>query len=363
MVIPGERSGIDGVLSYERNWSELPGDIIHLFSKKLPDISDFIRFRAVCKSWQLSAPVTDPPPQLPWLLEIHKKEHHEKAIVRFYCLSSGKVHTLSCPGSWRAWLQGPTCRYLRAYHKEKFEMCLLNPLIHYKIHVLLKPLIHDEIHVPDVVNCGGFFPLYIGPDPNEGGDIVVLSGYTNKMAFWRPRADDWDWVYVEGVGKCYSGNACYMGQYFSNDMDTGITNVIDIATKKLAYQIAPPEGFNPLGGDTVTVKSGGKILLLFQYDDDEPCHFDIYCLYFGDGEGKPCWVKITDIGDQMLFLQYNSGLAFSVSNFARFKGNCIYFMKSGRYLCRYDIGDGTTEVLPCPFDYDSVMTWFVPCLM
>ncbi|XP_078152138.1 putative F-box/kelch-repeat protein At5g24040 isoform X2 [Carex rostrata] len=355
--MPNARSSTDGVLSHERNWSELPQDILHLFSKKLHDISDFIHFRAVCKRWNLSAPVTDPPPQLPWLLECRQdpEEHHENAIIRFYCLSSGKVHSIFCPGSRRAWLKGPACRYLLACHSTSFELFLLNPLT------------HDKIWTPCVKVCG--CPDYIGPDPKEGGDIVVISGYADcfdmewntppaRMAFWRPKADDW--VYVEGVGG--SANAIYMGQYFSNNEDTDITNVIDIATKKLAYQVAPPEGTNPLlEGCTILVESGGKILRLFQYYVGEQCHFDIYCLYFGDGEEKPCWVKITDIGDQMLFLQYYRGLSFCASNFAGFKGNCIYFLKEGRYLCRYDIGDGTSVVLPCPFD--SVDSWFVPSLV
>ncbi|XP_078150055.1 putative F-box protein At4g22060 isoform X2 [Carex rostrata] len=357
MAISGEQSGSDGILSHERNWSELPEDILHLLSKKLPDISDFIRFRAVCKSWQLSAPVTDPPPQLPWLLECRLERHQdlENAIIRFYCLSSGKVHTITCPGSHRAWLHGPGCRYLLVYLLGNSERYLLNPLT------------RDQIHVP-FVNDLGFSPDYIGPNPIEGGDIVVISGIknysgnwntpTNLMAFWRPNDDDW--AYVEGVGN--SANAFYMGQYFSNDRQTGITHVIDIATKKLAYQVAPPEGTNPsLKGYTVMVESGGKILRLFYNYEAKPCHFDIYSLYFGDGESKPCWVKIIDIGNQMLFLQYNRGLALCASNFTGFKGNCIYFLKYNQYLCRYDIGDGTIEVLPCPFD--SVGTWFVPSLV
>ncbi|XP_078160882.1 putative F-box protein At4g17565 [Carex rostrata] len=346
-----ERSGTDGILSHERNWSELPQEILHLFSKKLPDISDFIRFRAVCKTWQLSAPVNDPPPQLPWLLELRREEGRENAIIRFYCLSSNKVHTITCPGSRCAWLRGPGWRYLLAYLRNS-EMYLLNPLT------------GDQIHLPFFDGRG--VPDYIGPDPIQGGDIVVVSGIMPNlnppsylMAFWRHKADNW--VYVEGVSDF--GNAFCMGKYFSNDRETSITNVIDIATKKLAYQIAPPEDTNPpLKGWTFMVESGGKILRLFQHYQTVQCHFDIHCLYFGDGEPKPYWVKITDIGDQMLFLQGSSGLSFCASNFVGFKGNCIYFGNDWHYLCRYDIGDGTTEVLPCPFD--AIMgSWFVPSLV
>ncbi|KAF3331928.1 F-box protein [Carex littledalei] len=270
----------------------------HLFSKKLPYISDFIRFRAVCKSWQLSAPVTDPPPQLPWLLEYCEDPENENAILRFYYLSSGKVHSITCPGSRHAWLAGPACRYLLATCSRSFQMYLFNPLT------------HDQIHVPSGDVRGP--PDYIGPDSIEGGDIVIISGHAYDrgcnfppmmMAFWRSKADDW--VYVEGVGD--NARAFYKGKYFSNDGDN-ITNVIDIATKKLSYQVSPPEGTDHLlDGRIIIVESGGKILRLLQH-------------------------------------------------FFRFKGNCIYFLEQEQGLCRYDIGDGATEVLPCPFD--SIQTWY-----
>ncbi|XP_078159288.1 putative F-box protein At4g17565 [Carex rostrata] len=326
----------------ERNWSELPQEILHLFSKKLPDVSDFIRFRAVCKRWQLSAPVTDPPPQIPWLLE--GRHQCENSILRFYCLSSDKVHTIKCPRSRGAWLEGPACHYLLACH--------ISPKMY-----LLNPLTNDLIDIPFFSVDGGDRPDYIGPDPIEGGDIVIIRSF-NTMAFWRPKADNW--VNVNGVG---DSNAYYMGQYFSHDDETGFMNVIDFATKKLAYQVAPPKDTDPfLEGSIIIVESGGKILRLFRhYTYDEQLHFDIYCLYFGDGEGKPSWVKITDIGDQMIFLEYSGGLSFCANNFSGFKGNCIYFVKYERYLCRYDIGDGTHEVLPCPFDLMG--TWFVPSLV
>ncbi|XP_078170233.1 putative F-box/kelch-repeat protein At5g24040 [Carex rostrata] len=335
----------------ERNWSELPQDILHLFSKKLPDISDFIRFRVVCKSWQLSALVSDAPPQLPWLMEFHQG-HEENAIIRFYCLSSGKVHTITCPDSRNALLIGPTYRYLLAYHLGYSGMYLLNPLT------------NDHIHVPPIGVLGCWLLDYIAPDPIEGGDIVVMSRLTTRhsmMAFWRSKANNW--VNVKRIGNNYSGKAFYMGQHFINDGETGITDVIDISTQKLAYQVAPPKDTNPLlkGYTFMVVGSGGKILRLFQYYKGEQCHFDIHYLYFGDGESKPSWVKITDIGDQMLFLQYYHGLSLCASNFVGFKGNCIYFLKDRQYLCRYNIGDCTTEVLSCPFD--SMGTWFVPSLV
>jgi hypothetical protein len=121
---------------------------------------------------------TDPPPQLPWLLENRQDvENSKNDIIRFCYLSSSKVHTITCPGSGRAWLGGPGCRYLLAsyYHFGILERYLLNPLT------------HDQIHVPFLNIFGSGFLDYIGPDPVEGGDIVVISG----LADWIPNPILW----------------------------------------------------------------------------------------------------------------------------------------------------------------------------
>lgn len=72
------------------------------------------------------------------------------------------------------------------------------------------------------------------------------------------------------------------------------------------------------------------------------------------------WVKVSDIGDQMLFLDAQNGFSMNATSFHGCKGNCIYFLHLHCTPCRYNIEDGKTErFIKCPFQSS---TWFVPDL-
>ncbi|KAF3336644.1 hypothetical protein FCM35_KLT19230 [Carex littledalei] len=47
----------------KRDWAELNIELLHLISKKMENISNFIIFRAVCKNWRLATDPTDAPAQ------------------------------------------------------------------------------------------------------------------------------------------------------------------------------------------------------------------------------------------------------------------------------------------------------------
>ena len=98
--------------------------------------------------------------------------------------------------------------------------------------------------------------------------------------------------------------------------------------------------------------------------------FYIHRLEFGNGKGNPCWVKLSSIGDRILFLQIHlghrsCGLCLRASDFAGFKGNCIYFtFCAGHFnvVNMYDMGNGETTDINTPFGQEDYITWFMPTL-
>jgi hypothetical protein len=82
----------------ERDWANLPTDVINLISKKLPKLTDFVHFLVVCKTWFSS----DQPPQLPWFIEDRtgyyplNPLYHE---LRLYSFFSGETVTILKKGS------------------------------------------------------------------------------------------------------------------------------------------------------------------------------------------------------------------------------------------------------------------------
>jgi Protein of unknown function (DUF295) len=112
---------------------------------------------------------------------------------------------------------------------------------------------------------------------------------------------------------------------------------------------------------THLVESCGEILRVSRYLDFsvtkriEDSKFHIYKL-ISEGGGQHGWKKVSDVGDQIVFLDVMNG--FSMRAPAGFKGNCIYFLsKDGSTPCRCNVSSGTIERVPCPFNY---CTWFIP---
>ncbi|KAJ3695923.1 hypothetical protein LUZ60_001300 [Juncus effusus] len=349
------------------NWSDLPADLLHQISKNLPSLSDFLRFRSVCTSFRSATSASDPPPQLPWLLE-HRDPSttHNSTSLRFYSLTSDSVHTVACPKSDCKWLKGPSHGYLLATHCTTDEMSLLNPFT------------GNEIALP-FLDVAAAWPDWIGFDcVVVSGDSLVISGdsfYTDTdertVAFCRPGDKQWvtmGYSFFNSGGHMY---VCSKGMYFTVDKITKITKVIDLASKTVLHVVPLADTETKklesrLETFTYLVESAGCILRVVQY----VClGFDIYRLDFGDGSVEPCWVRIDGIGEEMLFLDLFHGfrgLSFSASDFAGFRGNCIYFLDEefektkGCILCRYDIENDTVEVLSCPFEKGG--TWIVPSL-
>ncbi|KAJ3706247.1 hypothetical protein LUZ61_009952 [Rhynchospora tenuis] len=354
------------------DWSVLPPELLQMVARKLPDISDFVKFRAVCTTWRSSACVSDPPPQLPWFLET--AGYFNRKNLRFYSLLSGKIHTIPSPNSSGNWLRGPAHDYIILYDTTRCQISLFNPLTGRK--VFLPFLDIAWLWHKETVK-----PVWVGPDPIESGEPVVLLGYsldfrTGILALYQPVAREW--VVIEEPCLC-SLRCCYFnGMCYVHEEVTGDTRVIDTVIRKVVHVIPPPpEGdyeCNALRGATYLVQSGGDILLvvLHCYDfcnvylEMADWHFHIHRLDLRSGNGKkPRWVKISSIGDQILFLDEDNGFSLSCRDFGEFRGNSIYFIirrydQSLSFLCRYDIEEARAEPLYCPSEKGG--TWIVPSL-
>lgn len=122
------------------------------------------------------------------------------------------------------------------------------------------------------------------------------------------------------------------------------------------------------------VKSKGELLLvsrslgaeadLVAYCEVyETVGFDVFT-FRETGEGRASWDRVTDLGDQVVFVGDNSSLALSASDFPGCKGNRIYFTDD-HSKCNdvgfFDLGTGRVEPLPCyPQDASLPFQWAPP---
>ncbi|KAJ4759847.1 F-box family protein [Rhynchospora pubera] len=354
------------------DWSMLPPELLQTIARKLPDISDFVKFRAVCTTWRSSARVSDLPPQLPWFVEVKGAGYiieNFTSNIRFYSLFSGKIHTIPSPNSSGNWLRGPAHDYIVLYNKASRQISLLNPLTGRKVGLSCLDFVMPH-------------PVWVGPDPIESGEPVVLCGKsadfeTGFLALYQPA--EREWVVIEEPCLCSSGCCYFNGMLFVKEMvtETRDTKVIDTVTRKVVHVVPPPRE-DDYECDAIMcrmylVQSGGDILQVVMHYSEllemADCHFHIHRLDLRSGNGgKPRWVKISSIGDQILFLDQYNGFSLSCRDFSGFRGNSIYFIKRHRdihdqslsLLCRYDIEEARAEPLNCPFVGDG--TWIVPSL-
>ncbi|KAJ3685831.1 hypothetical protein LUZ61_014995 [Rhynchospora tenuis] len=135
------------------------------------------------------------------------------------------------------------------------------------------------------------------------------------------------------LGPCYNYLLAYRvtkdGYSWSLLNPLTSNEVMNIATQKLVYEV-PPIVRSRYDWQFWMVKSEEEILQLrkkwgLNLDD---LHFDIYRLDLGSGKQRACWVKIDNIGDQVLFLDEHRGVSFCASDYEGLGENCIYFLEN-----------------------------------
>ncbi|KAJ1702821.1 hypothetical protein LUZ63_002600 [Rhynchospora breviuscula] len=354
------------------DWSGLFPELLQTIARKLPDISDFVNFRAVCTVWRSSAHVSDLPPQLPWLLE---ERGSLEGDLRFYSLFSGKIHTVPFPNSSGNSFCGPAHDSIVLYNKTTHQISLLNPIADKKV---VLPSLSLDIAWTN--------PIQVGPDPIWRGDSVVLSGIfvgykTGFVALYQPIEKEW--MVIERNISPNFRDTYYNGLYFLNKEYIGTTEIINTVTQKMVHVVPPPPKEENCEccayltyvawRSTYLVQSAGNILRVVLHTleslETYKTHFHIHRLDLGgENEGKPCWVKISSIGDRILFLDNKNGFSLSCRDFSGFRGNSIYFLNKYSHgfalplysICRYDIEEARVEPLTCPFANGG--TWIVPSL-
>ncbi|KAF3339437.1 F-box protein [Carex littledalei] len=380
--------------TFPGKWEDLPPDLLHPIMAKLSDICDLIRLRAVCKSWRCSISISDLPPQFPLILKLGD---NKGCLLEFYSMASKKVYTMRAPISSQSF--GITSMLVRQFGSdEQFSLlrCKQSDQFSEGYFSFLNPVSNREVYLP-VVNDPeplGFRFHWSVPRSFHREKCVIFGCGINQLAVCKSDGDKWN---------CIGGDLGYEYAYLNGFLFTieycksGFTRVIDIGTRQEAYVIPPPE--STMGGIQFLVESSGEILLVCYvhthireidhpyirggygyrmgiHNDnrsEEVHNFYIHRLEFGNGEGKPCWVKVTSIGDQLLFIDFVARQAFSLkaSDFPGFNGNSLYFIHTrskiirhdlGCMIYRYDMENGKTISVNCPLDGWEGLMWFVPTL-
>lgn len=329
----------------EKGWSDLLPDMLCLVSERLPDLSDFARFRAVCKNWHSEAPLSDSPPQLPWLLT---RPTTSKNQLQLYSLSHDNFQTMSAPECHGKELMGPSKKYIFASDQICSSLMLFNPLT------------GEEVSLPpiDLDYC---FPICTSPNSDY---VAICGGKTESkiqtLALCRPGDDKWTVIRkaLEGCLMIY-----YKGMYFVYSPETGVTEAVE-ATSGVVVSIVPP----PPTKLTCLVESSGELLGIScdrSLNRDGDCK--IYRLDYEEKHRK--WIQLSSIGDQILFIDGGQGISITARGSIQSERNCIFYLGSHElikfdgastiyYLSKYDIDARSWEKKSLPSMQKP--GWFLP---
>ncbi|KAJ3706241.1 hypothetical protein LUZ61_009946 [Rhynchospora tenuis] len=336
------------------DWSGLPVDLLQEISKKLHDILDFVYFRAVCKKWRAATSISDLPPQLPWLLEHRDNLEGSKGeTLRFYSIFSDKILTIHCPLARGKHLLGPTQGYLYAFNLSQHNLA----------HSLLNPFSNDEVTI-EIRRHSDPYMVCMGSDPI--GDYLTFNDYFSKMVgIYQPCTCEWNYVELPLHVSHVDGLACFKGKFYMNEPKTGNTVVVNIASGS-SFVIPPPKTLDS-SDQVYFVESTGNILRIVKHMDEssEYLNFHIYQLDVKAENDQWRWVKTNNIGNQTLFLDWCSSISITAIPSTGLRGNCVYYierdLKPFDEVYKYNIEDGQTETVPCPFN--NVRTWLFPNLL
>ncbi|KAJ4775238.1 F-box domain-containing protein [Rhynchospora pubera] len=352
------------------NWAELNPDLLCQIAKKVSDISDFIRLRAVCKQWRSAVHPSNLPPQLPYFIQCIRNNNSSYEF-QFHPLYSDKTYHLTVQifteleqftdlyGSFTGFV-------LLFCWKPPITGLLLNPLTGFQA---LLPIENDDM-----------FPIYFGPscspEPSldeNGIDLVCLVANFEppngtavlKWILWRYTDNKWRKITEMHYGHDESVVSYSSGRVYVFSYETRFLRVID-ATNGITVSLLPEASSGPFDhiveacGDLIGVRP-----FVEQEGLDKPESDYRYELYqLKDSGTNPCWEKVNDIGDRMLFHDNQRyWLCLRASDFEGCKGNCIYSkncVMNNSVKCYSVTTEGTTQ-LHHFHDYKK-STWFLPSL-
>ncbi|KAJ4798940.1 F-box family protein [Rhynchospora pubera] len=345
----------------EPDWSQLPKDILLVASEKLISIVDYIQFRAVCRVWRSILPPTPYHlPQFPWLMlpsDRNKSEGPDTSAQFFYDLADSRIHNIHLPETSKKEYCSSSCSYVTL--ADGPDVSLLNLITRETFNLpslKTSPALAFRPFIPSYVRCQlGIWPYWHGSkkltdpiiqktlllsDPSQDSKCIVMALLKNNWGAALCKIGDECWTLLDEPPKHENYtviDATYQNGLFYtiSRKDIKVYNLRGLRSEVVKIDL-PLE----LAEYHLVDGTSDELLLVAQHlTPDGQSTRENFTIYKLSKLGKPSWVKVTNIGERMIFLcrGHNQCFSFPANNLAKGWGRNMLLSASTSILERHKI--------------------------
>ncbi|KAM5571697.1 F-box protein [Rosa sericea] len=342
-----------------QTWSVLPPELWEEIYKRLPAMSDRIRFASICKDWLSIAAASKPPPPPPvpesWLLFRGTSEFLSlpgERVYRFNNIIPPKEHIIV--GASNGWVltEDPVCYRL---------LILVNPILNAQIMLPILPKIHFDLGDMKkllVVTIGDNSVLPPGVFIHTQSDSLIVCTCDNGP--WR-----------DALHEVFNDVLFYNGKIYTLEIQNYKTIVTAYSLNEQLQPLRISSRYVGQDIETETrveaclVESRGDLLLVKKQSSQRQhtTGFQVFKLLLVEEDGSLGCVKLQSLGDQALFWDRDGCISLpAVGKISLFEENHIYFINVLYEIGVYSLKDERIKLFDNPqrkfFRQES--TWFVP---
>ncbi|KAL3585079.1 hypothetical protein D5086_011946 [Populus alba] len=322
----------------QRDWAQVPADILEYIASKV-SVADYHRFLLVCTAWRRTTSMRPPSSHLPWLMLSNDRN---KKTRRFFCLHDSKFYQIPLPRVVRrSWIPLPT-----HYQPYSFVRPASNPYFMTKAILSSEPtpentaaghcLVAALFEVDSLGICRPGDQAWTcftirslngdgedqeeeeeegeGDDQEEGEEEEEAEGEGDDQEEGEEEEEEEE---EEEDGGCACGYPINKGEFNKKD-DEDDSELEEYESIKGDY-----EDVQEIDNDGQAEEDDSEEEIEEGLDDEEET-FIVFKL--DDETSDPAkWVRLENIGNQIIFLGRNHTKCVPAIDFPGFEGNCVYY--------------------------------------
>ncbi|XP_042519658.1 putative F-box protein At3g25750 [Macadamia integrifolia] len=251
----------------------------------------------------------------------------EDSKTLFFSLSNNKVLRLELPEANGARCFGSDWGWLIMVGKMGYSF-LLNPFTRVVIDLPLQINPKAALLTYGHINKAILLSPPVTTTNNSNFATVVVAIYCNSYLAFCRIGDEW-WTVL---GRNFKNIIFYYGRLYGITRECDLKHVeLGPHPKVTSCDIAPPADEDlrlpNLQKSFYLVECLGELLMVIQclFFDDFGFFLKFMPKIFKLDMNRRRWIKVENLGDQMLFLGKSTALSVSASDYPGFRGNCIYY--------------------------------------